>query len=135
MFRVRDTMIAPRASVSDGRRRRRGFAAALLLALLLAVMLASPSYAQEPLSVNVTNVDLAAFPEISAVVQIGGPAALTAGALDPSAFTVEVDGAAVQATGDPPHQHGAGADGDPPSHRRIRQHEGRGGRGGTRSRP
>ena len=98
MFRVRDIMIAPRASVSEGRRRRRRLAAALLLALLLAVMVASPSYAQEPLSVNVTNVDLAAFPEISAVVQIGGPAALTAGALDPSAFTVEVDGAAVQAT-------------------------------------
>lgn len=97
MFRVRDTMTAQLASVSDSHRRRRGFAAALLLALLIAVMLASPSTAQEPLSVNVTNVDLDGFPEISAVVQIGGPAALTAGALDPSAFTVEVDGAAVEA--------------------------------------
>lgn len=97
MFRVHDTMTVPRLLISEGHRRRRGLAAALLLALMFAAMLTSPSYAQEPLSVNVTNVDLAAFPEISAVVQIGGPAALTAGALDPSAFTVEVDGVEVQA--------------------------------------
>ncbi|MHB0979970.1 MAG: type II secretion system F family protein [Thermoleophilia bacterium] len=95
MSRAPDTMPRPGARRERVPRRRARWA---LLALLTGILLlagGAAAGAEEPLAVNVTAVDVASFPAATAVVQIGGAAALQAGALSPESFAVSVGGVPV----------------------------------------
>ncbi|MCZ7664097.1 MAG: VWA domain-containing protein [Thermoleophilia bacterium] len=75
-------------------REARGRAAnVLVLGIALALLIfCSAAGAQADLTISVTGVDTTGFPDISAVVQLGGPASLRAEELAAGAFTVTVDG-------------------------------------------
>ncbi len=66
--------------------------AALVLATALLCLAAWPAGAEPSLNLTLGKVDLQAFPEASVVVQLGGPTALKAGALDNAEFVIAVDG-------------------------------------------
>lgn len=95
MSRAPDTTPRPGARRERAPRSRARLA---LLALLTATLLlagGAAAGAEGPLAVNVTAVDVASFPEATAVVQIGGAAALQAGVLAAESFAVSVDGVPV----------------------------------------
>lgn len=107
MSRAPDTTLSP---ATRRERARRSRARRALLALLTGTLFlagGAAAGAEEPLAVNVTAVDVASFPAATAVVQIGGAAALQAGALSPESFAVfvgdvPVDGARVRPTASEP---------------------------------
>jgi tight adherence protein B len=84
------------------RRRRLCVLAALAVALALPASVAHgvsvvASAAPGDLTLSITSTDLSAYPQTSAVVQLGGPLAARLGTLSGDAFSVKVDGAPVQA--------------------------------------
>jgi hypothetical protein len=90
----RDTDRGEERSMQRARhlRARRFFVRSVILAVLLGLTIVAPAAGQEELTLTITDMDLSQFPTATAVLQVGGPAALATGEATPASATVQIDG-------------------------------------------